>query len=114
MKYINYILLFISSIISIFLFIVSANQIEIIPNKNASHKSEQIMLIEKSHDFSQLKIIAKNAIEKEDILYYQLSNFAAKINTWIILLFIIQIAMGVLFFLQFRKSKIKNPKSIQD
>jgi len=38
-------------------------------------------------------------------MYNQLSDFAAKMNTWIILLFILQLAMGVLFFLQFRKNK---------
>lgn len=40
MKYINYFLLFLSTIISIFLFFVSANQIELVPNKNESYKSE--------------------------------------------------------------------------
>lgn len=114
MKYINYILLFISTIISIFLFVVSANQIEFVPNKNASYKSEQIMLVEKSNDIFQLKSIAENSIEKEDLFYKQLSDFAAKMNTWIILLFIIQIGMGILFFLQFRKNKIKNLKSMQN
>ena len=32
--------LFLSTIISIFLFFVSANQIELVPNKNESYKSE--------------------------------------------------------------------------
>lgn len=96
------------------MFFVSANQIEVIPNKNASYKSEQIMLVEKSNDIFQLKSIAENAIEKEDLLYNQLSDFAAKMNTWIILLFILQIGMGILFFLQFRKNRIKNPKPTQE
>lgn len=114
MKYINYFLLFTSSIISIFLFFISANQIELVPNKNEGYKREQIMLIEKSNDIQFVKNMAETSIEKYDLLYNQLSDFAAKINTWIILLFIIQFIMGLLFFLQFRKSKMKNPNSIQD
>ncbi|MGV0924386.1 hypothetical protein [Empedobacter tilapiae] len=114
MKYINYFLLFTSSIISIFLFFISANQIELVPNKNEGYKREQIMLIEKSNDILFVKNMAEISIEKYDLLYNQLSDFAAKINTWIILLFIIQLIMGLLFFLQFRKSKMKNPNSIQD
>ena len=114
MKYINYFLLFTSSIISIFLFFISANQIELVPNKNEGYKREQIMLIEKSNDIQFVKNMAETSIEKYDLLYNQLSDFAAKINTWIILLFIIQFIMGLLFFLQFQKSKMKNPNSIQD
>lgn len=114
MKYINYILLVLSTIISIFLFVISANQIEVVPNKNAYYKSEKIMLVEKSSDIFHLKRIAENAIEKEDMLFNQLSDFAAKINSWIILLFVIQLIMGILFFLQFRKNRIKNSKPTQD
>ncbi|WP_313305524.1 hypothetical protein [Empedobacter sp.] len=55
MKYINYFLLFLSTIISIFLFFVSANQIEVVPNKNEGYKGEQIMLIEKSNDIQFVK-----------------------------------------------------------
>jgi len=105
MKYINYILLVFSAIISIFLFVVSAKQIEVVPNKNASYKSEQIMIIEKSKDIQQIKGIAENSIEKENMLYNQLSEFAAQINTWVILLFVLQLIMGILFFLQFQKTK---------
>ncbi|MGV0937565.1 hypothetical protein [Empedobacter falsenii] len=114
MKYINYFLLFLSTIISIFLFFVSANQIELVPNKNEGYKGEQIMLIEKSNDIQFVKNIAETSVDKYDVLYNQLSDFAAKMNTWIILLFILQLVMGVLFFLQFRKNKIKNLKSMQD
>ncbi|MDM1071080.1 hypothetical protein HX001_01075 [Empedobacter brevis] len=67
------------------------------------------MIIEKSKDIQQIKGIAENSIEKENLLYNQLSEFAAQINTWVILLFVLQLIMGILFFLQFQKNK-KNLK----
>ena len=72
------------------------------------------MIVEKTNDINYLKSFTEDLIENESNLMTQISEFSARINTWIILLFILQLAMGVLFFLQFRKNKIKNLKSIQD
>ena len=50
------------------------------------------MVIEKSNDIRFVKNIAETSIDKYDIMYNQLSDFAAKMNTWIILLFIASFA----------------------
>ena len=105
MRYLNYLLLGISTCVTVFLFILSANQIELVPYKNHVNKSEQVMLIEKSTDLNKLKDMAENIIVKDHEIFEQFSYVAARLNTWLVLLFILQILMGILFFLQYRKRK---------
>ena len=109
MRYIQYLLLSVSILICGFLFYLSAKQIDLVPFKN-NQKENQIMIVEKTNDINYLKSFTEDLIENESNLMTQISEFSARINTWIILLFITQFLLVVLFFIQYKNRQRKEVK----
>lgn len=109
MRYIQYFLLSVSILICGFLFYLSAKQIDLVPFKN-NQKENQIMIVEKTNDINYLKSFTEDLIEKESNLMVQISEFSARINTWIILLFITQFLLVVIYFIQYKNRLRKNIK----
>ncbi|WP_282628250.1 hypothetical protein [Empedobacter sedimenti] len=68
------------------------------------------MIVEKTNDINYLKSFTEDLIEKESNLMVQISEFSARINTWIILLFITQFLLVVIYFIQYKNRLRKNIK----